>query len=192
MTHKTYIVFLFAVAVLFFSPAQVSASDIKDQPVVGNSGMVLASETKKDEGIQIAAPKKEEQSIPSESLQRFPIEKQDFLGISQHFGVGHAGLDIRGKLYSQIFPIKNGKVLEVKFEKFGYGHHVLIQHEDGSKSLYAHMNEIFVKPGEEVSTVRPIGTLGLTGRTTGPHLHLEIMDGNKRLLNPLAMIKPTE
>jgi len=193
MTHKTYIVFFIVAVFLFLKPLPVTAaSNLEDKQVVGSSGTLIVSSSTKTEGIELATIKKDDLSIPSASLQRFPLEKEDFLGISQGFHAGHAGIDIRGKLNSKLYPIMNGKVLEVKFEAFGYGHHIIIQHEDGTIALYAHMNEVFVKPGEDVSTVRAIGTLGLTGRTTGPHLHLEIMDAQKMHINPTKLIKFTE
>ncbi len=53
---------------------------------------------------------------------------------------------------------------------------MIVDHGDGLKSLYAHMNRIDVGVGNMVNASMIIGTVGLTGRTTGPHVHIEIID----------------
>ena len=58
----------------------------------------------------------------------------------------------------------------------GKGNIVIVDHGDGLKSLYAHMGNIYVSVGNEVNPETPLGTVGMTGRTTGPHVHLEIYD----------------
>jgi murein DD-endopeptidase MepM/ murein hydrolase activator NlpD len=56
----------------------------------------------------------------------------------------------------------------------GYGLTVILQHEKGTQeSLYAHLSEIFVKPGDKVEQGNVIGRVGSTGNSTGPHLHFE-------------------
>ena len=57
----------------------------------------------------------------------------------------------------------------------GYGKMVEVDHGNGFKTKYAHMNEIYVTKGEEVVKDQPIGEVGSTGRSTGPHLHYEIL-----------------
>ncbi len=104
-------------------------------------------------------------------------------GISQEYHIGHAGIDITAPLGSKIISLKKGKVITVGVSAFGYGRYIEVDHGDNLKTLYAHMGKIQVEEGEEVDVERALGEVGLTGRTTGPHLHLEIyLNGNK--VNP--------
>ena len=69
----------------------------------------------------------------------------------------------------------------------GYGNHVIVDHGNGFVTLYAHLNSIYVSAGESVTRGQQIGSLGNTGNSTGPHLHLEIRyQGVPR--NPLSYL----
>lgn len=73
----------------------------------------------------------------------------------------------------------------------GYGNYCLIDHGDGTQTLYAHAKTIHVKPGERVSQGQTIGEIGGTGNTTAPHLHFEVRvgaSGNLNRVNPLNYI----
>jgi murein DD-endopeptidase MepM/ murein hydrolase activator NlpD len=56
----------------------------------------------------------------------------------------------------------------------GYGRRVVIAHDDGFESLYAHMGKISVEEGQKVTRQTKLGEVGLTGFTTGPHIHFEL------------------
>ncbi len=108
-------------------------------------------------------------------------------GVSQEFHLGHPGMDITAPLGSKIYPLKDGVVVLMSFTKWDYGRSVVIDHGNGLMTRYAHMGKIFVEEGERVTTDMALGEVGLTGRTTGPHLHIEIMkDG--RTVNPRAYL----
>jgi murein DD-endopeptidase MepM/ murein hydrolase activator NlpD len=108
-------------------------------------------------------------------------------GVYQGYNIFHPGIDIRAPRGSEIHPIAAGVVKLVLTEKYGYGKHVEIDHLDGHESLYAHMDKILVEQGQKVTTDTVLGEVGLTGHTTGPHLHLEIrQDG--RMVNPLTYL----
>lgn len=115
----------------------------------------------------------------------YPLAKP--LGVSQGFSVFHPGMDIRAPLGTEIYPVISGKVSLVARSKYGYGHYVEVTHSDGKVSLYAHMGKIYVEEGDEVTTASALGQVGMTGRTTGPHLHLEIMNQGKKI-NPMNVI----
>jgi murein DD-endopeptidase MepM/ murein hydrolase activator NlpD len=69
----------------------------------------------------------------------------------------------------------------------GYGNLILIRHPDGYVTLYAHLNNIGVSYGDYVARGQRIGSVGSTGRSTGPHLHFEIQTGG-RSYNPLVYL----
>jgi murein DD-endopeptidase MepM/ murein hydrolase activator NlpD len=99
----------------------------------------------------------------------------------------HDGIDIAGKLGNKIHAIASGFVT-FSGRKTGYGKVIEIHHSDSLKSRYAHLNEIKVKKGMVVRKGTNIGTMGKTGRATGPHLHLEVWE-NDNPVNPESFIK---
>lgn len=78
------------------------------------------------------------------------------------------------------FAVKDGVVEQVKSTPFGYGNQVVINHGDGMKTRYAHLQSANVKKGDRVEAGWTIGKIGSTGRSTGPHLHFELeLNGKK-------------
>mgnify|MGYP006287731391 FL=1 len=86
----------------------------------------------------------------------------------------HHGIDIAGPYGLKIHAAGNGKVISAGYSGYGYGKEVLIDHGYGYRSRYAHLREILVKPGQEIKRGEVLGTMGSTGRSTGPHLHYEV------------------
>ena len=101
----------------------------------------------------------------------------------------HPGIDFDGEIGDKIMPIMEGFVIEVEYSRFGYGNSVIVKHIDKSESLYAHLNDVYVKRGDLVTLDDALGTMGETGRATGSHLHLEIrIDGHA--INPYSKLPP--
>ncbi len=94
--------------------------------------------------------------------------------LSQHYSKWHKALDLATGLGMPIKPIASGKVISAGYDFFGYGLKVEIDHGNGYKSLYAHLGKIYVKEGQDIDANHFIGEVGMTGRTTGPHTHLEV------------------
>lgn len=99
----------------------------------------------------------------------------------------HGGIDISGTGYgSNIYASNNGRV-ETAQGHSSYGNYVVINHNNGYYSLYAHMSRIAVKVGQVVARGDVIGYVGMTGAATGPHLHYEIWNGCQYCrINPLS------
>jgi murein DD-endopeptidase MepM/ murein hydrolase activator NlpD len=95
--------------------------------------------------------------------------------INQRYWSGHPAVDIGAWTGSPVKAADGGYVaVATGGWNAGYGNHVIIDHGNGFVTLYAHLNSIFVKPGENVASGQQIGTVGNTGNSTGSHLHLEI------------------
>ena len=89
----------------------------------------------------------------------------------------HAGIDFTGPIGKPIYATGNGKVIKVGTES-GYGKHVIIDHGYTYKTHYAHLSAYTVKRGQKVKRGDIIGFLGNTGRTSGPHIHYEVLKNN--------------
>ena len=98
----------------------------------------------------------------------------------------HGGVDISGDAGDPIYAFASGTV-EYVGEDDSYGLYLQLDHGNGVKSFYAHCDEVCVKKGQEVALGEQIGEVGSSGRTTGPHLHLELKY-NKMHLNPIYYI----
>lgn len=123
--------------------------------------------------------------VLTETTFRFPLETNE--GFSQGFYRFHPGVDIRAPLGSNVYAIASGTVVEVEIARFGYGHKVVIEHQNGLTSLYAHLGTVNVRSGDTVAKDTILGVIGLTGWTTGPHLHLEIHTPSG-VLNPKQVL----
>ena len=149
------------------------------------------------------------QSNSFESIEELAIENQKFLAskpsiqpispgdrywMTSLFGyridpftkrrTSHRGVDMAGPFGLNIHTTGEGVVLTAHYSKHGYGREVIIEHGFGYRSRYAHLQEIKVEIGQKVNRGQVIGTLGSTGRSTGPHLHYEVQF-NKKAINPL-------
>lgn len=89
---------------------------------------------------------------------------------------GYNGVDFGASIGTPIYAAAGGQVIISRTGGWngGYGNYVVIKHDNGSQTLYAHANEVFVASGEWVSQGDKIATVGNTGRSTGPHLHFEV------------------
>lgn len=87
----------------------------------------------------------------------------------------HKGIDISGNYGDNVYAYKYGKVISSGYNSGGYGNMILIKHEDGSSTRYAHLSSVLVSVGDTVYGGQTIGRVGSTGISTGNHLHFEIL-----------------
>lgn len=99
----------------------------------------------------------------------------------------HTGIDLAGNYGDNIYAYKSGTVIKVQYSNKSYGNMVLIQHDNGMQTRYAHMSSIKVSNGEKVSCGEIIGHMGSTGNSTGNHLHFEVII-NGTAVNPYSYI----
>jgi murein DD-endopeptidase MepM/ murein hydrolase activator NlpD len=98
-------------------------------------------------------------------------------------GSFHAGVDFAGKRGSPIVAVADGLVIAAE-NRSGYGKTVEIRHGNGLVTRYAHNQKLVVQVGDLVKKGDVIAKMGSSGRATGPHLHFEVLDGEKRI-NPM-------
>lgn len=105
----------------------------------------------------------------------------------------HRGIDLAAPKGTKTYASRAGKIIRANLESVkasSYGNYVIIDHGDGYTSLYAHLNTVTVKEGDDVKQGQLVGTVGSTGRSTGPHLHFEIVYGVKNhISNRLGVYK---
>jgi len=99
----------------------------------------------------------------------------------------HAGVDLKGKTGDAIKVTAAGTVIFAGYEG-GYGKVVKVKHANGYETRYAHLSKTIAKVGQKVDVGTTIGLLGSTGRSTGPHVHYEILKDNKKI-NPESHFK---
>ncbi len=124
-------------------------------------------------------------NILTETTFRMPLAETG--GYSQGFYRFHPGVDIRASRGTNVYPAAAGTVTEVEIGRFGYGHKVVISHQNQIQTLYAHLDDVNVKVGDRVTKDTVIGQVGMTGWTTGPHLHFEART-KEGLLNPKQIL----
>lgn len=95
----------------------------------------------------------------------------------------HEGFDFATKKGNAVYATGDGVVKSVKLQFFGYGHQVVIDHGFGYETRYAHLSTIDVAEGMKVKRGDKIAEVGNTGKSTGPHLHYEVIYRNKAV-NP--------
>jgi murein DD-endopeptidase MepM/ murein hydrolase activator NlpD len=98
----------------------------------------------------------------------------------------HSGLDIAAPYGTPVGASRRGKVTQAGWMG-GYGNAVVIEHDDGYRTLYGHMSVITVRQGAYVEAGRFIGRVGSTGHSTGPHLHFTLWHYNT-LINPMKVL----
>lgn len=92
---------------------------------------------------------------------------------------GYNGVDIAGSVGMPVMAAAGGEVIIARAGGWngGYGSYVVVKHDNGSQTLYAHMSAVHVGVGQVVGKGEAIGAIGNSGRSTGPHLHFEIRGG---------------
>ncbi len=99
----------------------------------------------------------------------------------------HKGIDIAAPIGTPILAAAAGTVVEAGWDD-GYGNFVELQHADGYRTLYAHAHRLLVQKGMTVQQNQAIAEVGSTGRSTGPHLHFEVLAEGSTPVDPMAFL----
>jgi murein DD-endopeptidase MepM/ murein hydrolase activator NlpD len=104
----------------------------------------------------------------------------DRFGFRTFSGRWHSGLDISGYRGAPVYAADSGFVVFAGWSDSGYGNLVIIDHQNGFETRYAHLNAFLVTAGQSVSKGTQIALMGTTGNSTGPHLHFEVREKGVR------------
>lgn len=116
-----------------------------------------------------------------------PAEGRLTSGFGPRWGTSHNGIDIANVIGTPIKAVSGGEVINAGAAK-GFGQWVRVRHTDGTISVYGHVDTYPVKVGQQVRAGDQIATMGNKGQSTGPHLHLEIIEGGKKI-DPLPWLR---
>lgn len=98
----------------------------------------------------------------------------------------HKGMDFAGKEGAEIIAVANG-IVTWAGDRYGYGQMVEIKHGNGYSTRYGHNSKLLVEVGDQVAKGQAISRMGSTGRSTGPHVHFEVLK-NDRQVNPAKFV----
>jgi len=141
--------------------------------VVSDALVGVDSETK---NIQILDPASGEVVKEIDPVIAWPVQGIITLEFAQssQYQIFHTGIDIANDPGTSITPFMDGEVVYAGEIFWGYGKHIIIDHGNNIRSIYAHLDKIYVFKGQKVVIGNEIGRMGSTGWSTGPHLHFEI------------------
>lgn len=115
----------------------------------------------------------------------WPVDKRGLRGHIGAFGTRrhpisgrmhtHTGIDLGGNVGAPVYATGDGTVSFNNFGAAGYGKQIVLEHGFGYRTRYAHLSKVSVIPGQKIKRGELIGSLGNTGRSTGPHLHYEVI-----------------
>lgn len=137
---------------------------------------------------------------PSPRLSAVPLVLRQPLAsmmVSSPFGVRtdpingfkrfHAGVDLGASEGVMVYASAPGTVVYAGWQG-GYGRHIVVDHGDGIRTHYSHLQDLFVRVGQLVDEREPMGAVGNTGRSTGPHLHFAVTNAAGSFLDPLILL----
>lgn len=114
----------------------------------------------------------------------WPSARHYLSGYDYSPSTNHFGIDIDGDLGEPLWAADSGVVVYAGWNNFGYGNMVVIDHGNGWQTLYAHMEYIGVFCGQSVLQGGILGTIGSTGKSSGPHIHFEMLHDTYGKVNP--------
>lgn len=120
----------------------------------------------------------------------WPNDKHYLSGYDYSPDTNHRGIDLAGNTGEPIYAVDAGVIVYAGWNDWGYGNMIMVDHGNGWQSLYAHLNSINVVCGQSVDMGTVIGTLGSTGRSSGSHLHFELMHTLYSKVNPWSYLPP--
>lgn len=114
-------------------------------------------------------------------------------GARRSGGRKHRGVDLAAPIGTQVLAAKSGRAFNGPLQN-GMGHYVVIEHPDGTKTLYGHLEEVWIREEQRIRRGQAIGTVGKTGnarhRLIRPHVHFEVWNEAGEPVDPMAAMEP--
>ncbi|WP_317496146.1 M23 family metallopeptidase [Haloechinothrix sp. LS1_15] len=146
-----------------------------------------AEEAEAAEQARADAEEPEPEPEPERPAYAKPAEGRFTSGFGARWGSTHNGIDIANSIGTPILAVTEGTVVEAG-PASGFGLWVQLRHDDGTVTVYGHMDRILVGEGQRVSTGEQIATMGNRGQSTGPHLHFEVWQGGQTPIDPVPWL----
>lgn len=118
----------------------------------------------------------------------YPTNKHYLSGFDYSPSANHFGIDLAGNTGEAVYAADAGVIVYAGWNDYGYGNMIMVDHGNGFQSLYAHLSAVNAGCGQSVGQGQVIGAIGSTGRSSGAHLHFELMAGAK--VNPWDYLPP--
>ncbi|MEU6129793.1 M23 family metallopeptidase [Saccharopolyspora sp. NPDC047091] len=170
--------------------AQERAQAAADQKAAKEAADAKAAAAKQAElAKEAAVPAKPATAQPAKASSGYvkPADGTFTSGFGSRWGSTHKGIDIANNIGTPIVSVNDGEVINAG-PASGFGQWVRVQHDDGTITVYGHVNTIDVSVGEQVKAGDKIATIGNKGQSTGPHLHFEVIQGGSKI-NPLPWLQ---
>ncbi len=119
----------------------------------------------------------------------WPTNKHYLSGYDYSPKSNHWGIDIAGAEGEGVYAVDAGVIVYAGWNNYGYGNMIIVDHGNGWQSLYAHLSALYRFCGQSVGQGEGIGAIGSTGRSSGPHLHFELMTPSFKV-NPWDFLPP--
>jgi murein DD-endopeptidase MepM/ murein hydrolase activator NlpD len=164
--------------------AILDANDVQDESITIGATLFIPGAKMKSEDLKLAMGELFIYPVNGRLSSGFGWRKDPFNGGERRF---HAGLDLQANMGTLVKAAMDGKVTSVGFNAV-FGRYLIITHQAGYQTMYAHLNSASVLEGQKVKQGEKIGEVGNTGRSTGAHLHFAVYK-NGRAINPLEHLK---
>ena len=166
-------------------PFNTFVNDEKFTVAVGQTLIVPDGVMPKEQPVYLAQTTPDAGTVTAIGQFAWPVQGR----ITQGYIWYHKAIDIANKSAPPILAADSGKVIGAGSPwGWGYGNHVIIDHNNGYQTLYAHLSKIYVREGQSVKRGDSLGQMGATGRATGIHLHFEIIKNGVKV-NPLEYLQ---
>ncbi|SMB87765.1 Murein DD-endopeptidase MepM and murein hydrolase activator NlpD, contain LysM domain [Desulfonispora thiosulfatigenes DSM 11270] len=167
--------------------AEVQKELVEEKVIENPKNKVITKGTRvKSRGNYMVASRSNGGSVVGSGNLNWPLRGNITSGYGSRSLGYHTGIDIGGNTGQAIRASDSGRVTSAGW-RGSYGYCIDISHGNGTSTRYAHLSKILVSPGQGVSAGQTIGQVGSTGRSTGPHLHFEVLvNGNHT--NPLRSL----